>query len=1085
MKRLSLLLALMLPVIMAGAQEKPYKAYVVSNAHFDTQWNWTIQTSIDEYLYNTMVQNFYLFEQFPNYVFNFEGAVKYSWMKEYYPDLYEKVKQYVAQDRWQLSGSTWDANDPNLPSPESFLRNILLGQEFFKQEFGKVSKDIFLPDCFGFGITLPTIASHAGLIGFSTQKLEWRTNPFFPDGKKVPFNFGLWEGLDGSRIMGALNAKGYTKRWNATDDVSNDKEMLQLAQEGPDNTVYRYYGTGDTGGSPTVGSVAALEKSLKGDGPLKIIMAGSDEMYEDYYPFDKHPNLPVYKGELLQDVHATGVYTSQAAMKLFNRRNEQLADAAERAAVVADWFGGLEYPFQTLQEAWKRFIFHQFHDDLTGTSLPEVYQFSWNDEVISQTQFADVLATASAAVSRALNTNVKGTPVMVYNPTGYTRTDVVKAQIPFAQAPKGVAVYAPNGKAVPAQLLSYEEGVATVLFTASVAPVSFNVYDVRPGTPKKASQLKASGNTLENSVYKITLDNNGDIASLYDKRYGKEVVANGKAIRLAVFGDNKSERWPAWEIIKTVMDKEPSPITKNVKISVQENGPLRATLRVERTDGPSTFVQYISLTQGASDDCIIIDNEIDWKSKATLLKAEFPLSFSNPNATYDLGVGYVERCNNEINKYEVPAQQWAGITAADGSYGLSIMNNCKYGWDKPTDNTIRLTLLHTPSTARGYAYQDQQDLGQHRFTYALVGHKGNHIDGQVAAKAEALNQPLLPFVAPKHVGSLGRSYSFVQPSTTQMGLKAVKRAQDGNSYVVRIYELEGKPLDAALNFGGEIESAQELNGVEEVVGKADFSGKKLMVKSTPFQIKTYSVKLKKAPVAVAPVQSQFVELPYNAQAYTVDAFRNAVRFEMRRPAQGGGQSRATQGGTYAAELIPEIITAKGISFKTGEVFDNHIMRCLGDTIALPEGHGATKLYLLAASSDTNRITTFRVDDKSFTVKVPYYSGRYAQWGRYNFCDGYTVDVPLAYIGSHRHLPNKNESHTFTYMYIIDLDIAPGAKYLYLPANYNIAIFAATLANDQNAQVSPAAEFRALPVPTIQVPYDASEPPAIPRNYMRR
>ena len=310
MKKALTVLSLMLLFSLAAiGQQKEYKAYVVSNAHFDTQWNWTVQTSISQYLKNTMVQNIWLLDNYPEYVFNFEGGIKYAWMKEYDPEYYDKVKEYVLNGRWHITGSSWDATDANLPSTESFLRSIMLGQLYYKHEFGPqfMGKDIFLPDCFGFGYTLPTLASHAGLIGFSTQKLQWRVNPFFPDGKKVPFPIGLWQGVDGSRIMVALDAKSYGKRWEGTEDISYDAEMIEMAKTSSiPGVTYRYYGTGDTGGSPSIGSVQAVQKGVHGNGPIKIISATSTQLFEEYLPFANHPELPVYDGELLQDVHGSG-----------------------------------------------------------------------------------------------------------------------------------------------------------------------------------------------------------------------------------------------------------------------------------------------------------------------------------------------------------------------------------------------------------------------------------------------------------------------------------------------------------------------------------------------------------------------------------------------------------------------------------------------------------------------------------------------------------------------------------------------------------------------------------------------------------
>ena len=479
MKKRTILLALLFAAtgLSPLQAQKKYKAYIVSNSHLDTQWNWDVQTTIDEYLKHTLVRNFYLFQHYPNYVFNFEGGVKYNWMKEYYPLEYELVKKYIKEGRWHISGSSWDANDTNVPSPESFFRNILLGQQFYKQEFGVKSTDIFLPDCFGFSYTLPTIAAHCGLIGFSTQKLQWRHHNMH--GKsKMPFNIGLWQGVDGSRIMAALNGKNYVHEWNGG-DISQDNDLKNTAKNGANNTAYRYYGAGDRGGSANINSVVSIEKGVKGSGEVEIISATSDQLYKDYLPFDNHPELPVYDGELLMDIHATGCYTSQAAMKLYNRRNEQLGDAAERISVMADYIDGASYPANTLTDAWRRFIWHQFHDDLTGTSLPQAYTYSWNDELISQTQFNDIIRTGVGSLASCLDTRVKGTALIVYNAMAAQRKELAEAYINISKEPAGVQVFDANGKEVPAQLLNWENGKAHIAFSASVAPLSCSVYDVR------------------------------------------------------------------------------------------------------------------------------------------------------------------------------------------------------------------------------------------------------------------------------------------------------------------------------------------------------------------------------------------------------------------------------------------------------------------------------------------------------------------------------------------------------------------------------------------------------------------------------
>jgi len=1048
MKKILILCGVLCVFAQGLHAQKEYKAYMISNAHFDSQWNWDVQTSIDVYIRNTMVQNFWLLERYPDYVFNFEGGVKYSWMKEYYPEMYGQVKEWIRRGRWNVCGSTWDATDPNIPSPESFFRNILLGQQFYREEFGVRSNDIFLPDCFGFGYTLPTIAAHAGLIGFSTQKLQWRKHPFYGEAK-VPFSIGLWQGIDGSRLMAALNANDYNTRWDGR-DMSRDEGIIALAKGGVNNTAYRYYGVGDRGGSPTIPTLVSLEKGVHGDGPLEVVSARAGQMYEDYYPFDKHPELPVYDGELLMDVHATGCYTSQAAMKRFNRRNEQLADAAERASVMAHWLGAAAYPAEELRTEWRRFIWHQFHDDLTGTSIPRAYTFSWNDELIAQDKFANLAASASGGVSRALDTRVKGIPVVVYNPVAEIRREVVEAEVAAASQPRAVSVWSPRGERVPAQLLGYRDGKARIAFAAEVGAVGYAVYDLCMQGAAVRSSLKATPNSLENRIYKLTLDANGDIASVLDKRSGRELVQDGKAFRLAMFTENKSTDWPAWEIWKETIDRAPEAVADDVVISVAEQGPLRATLKVSRRHGKSTFVQYISLTEGAADDRIDIRNEVDWQSENALLKAEFPMSVSNPEAAYDLGLGYIRRGNNTPTAYEVYAQQWADLTDRDGAYGVAVMNDCKYGWDKPDDHTLRLTLLHTPTPGRHYKYQSRQDIGRHVFTYSIVGHTGDPVAGRIASKAESLNQPLAAYAAPKHAGRLGREFSFLSVSTPQLAVKALKQAEDGSGYVLRLNEMSGKPLEQGeIRFAAPIEAAYVLNGVEERQAEARFEGNRLIVSSGRFAPSTYLVKLRTSDIRLNAPSSLSVDLPCNDCAFTVDAFNR----------QGNLDGK---GNSYAAELVPEEIVSEGVVFKvSNDVERKNVVKCDGQRIVLPQGNYG-RVYLLAASLDGDRDAEFAVDGKSFRCPVPCYSGFFGQWG-HDGGEGFVKNGDLAYVGTHRHSADHgNESYVFTYMYKIGLPVEAGAKELTLPKDRNVVVFAVTMSDNQNDNLPPLNEIRALP-----------------------
>lgn len=1034
MKKILLIASFCLGSIFLQAQQAASKAYMVSNAHLDTQWNWDVVTSIDQYVKNTLYQNLFLLKKYPNYIFNFEGGIKYYWMKEYYPEKYEELKKRIKEGRWHIAGSSWDATDAIVPSTESAIRNILLGQTFYRKEFDSEGTDIFLPDCFGFPWTLPTIAAHCSLIGFSSQKLAWRYNPFY-GGERLPFTIGLWKGVDGSQIMFTHNYD-YTEKWT-DEDLSDNEQLKCLVKNTSLNMVNRYYGTGDTGGSPTLESVRAVERGIKGQGPVQIISATSDQIFKDFQPYSQHRELPVFSGELLMDVHGTGCYTSQAAMKLYNRQNEKLGDAAERAAVTADWLGTVCYPTKDLTNAWRRFIYHQFHDDLTGTSIPKAYEYSWNDELISLKQFSDIITSSVSGVASQLDTKVKGKPIVIYNPNGFSVDEIVDIKV---DSNKGYSLYDQNGRKVKTQMIKASDGTFRIIASAKVLANSYTVYDLRSGNTKYHS-VNQMVSEFENSIYKIKFDVNGDICSIYDKRYKKELVAEGKVIRLAMFTENRSYAWPAWEITKETIDKKPISITEDVKISLVEDGPLRQSVCVEKIYDKSVFKQYIRLNEGAHADRIDFDNEVFWQSTNSLLKAEFPLSFACKEATYDLGLGSIRRGNNTVTAYEVYAHEWADLTATDESYGVSIMNDSKYGWDKPADNVIRLTLLHTPETNGGFSYQNKQDFGYHEFSFSITGHIGSLDKSEISEMASSYNRPLMSFLSEKHSGNLGREFSFLSCDNKNVLIKALKKAEATDEYVVRVYETSGTGQQKAqIHFAGQILEAYVADGTEKNIRKAEFKGKSLYVDISPYSVCTYKVVLDKKKPLLKSIYEE-LSLPYDKKCFSWNEFRHEANF-------AGGYS-------YAAELLPDsLLISAGIPFHLGEKEINNGMSCKGQTIMIPTDNDYNKLYLLAASSDQDNSVEFNIGGHLQKTYIPYYSGFMGQWGHTGHTKGFLKDGNIAYVGTHRHSPSGDGIYEFTYMFRIVLDIPKGVSEIKFPDMPGVVIFAATLAKECCSGVKP-------------------------------
>ena len=613
----------------------------------------------------------------------------------------------------------------------------------------------------------------------------------------------------------------------------------------------------------------------------------------------------------------------------------------------------------------------------------------------------------------------------------------MEAEVPLDARAKGVAVYAPSGRRVAAQILSREGDRARILFAADVKAAGYAVYDVRPASGvAKSSALKASERTLENRIYRVELDANGDIRSIRDKHAGRELVAEGKAFRMAVFEGNPSNRYPAWEIMKETMDKPGRPIDGDVRISIAEQGPVRATLKVERSYGPSKFVQYVSLTDGGDDDRIDVRNTVDWSSRDVLLKAEFPCAVANAKAAYDLGLGFIERGNNTETAYEVPAQKWVDLTDADGSYGVTILNDCKYGWDKPADNTLRLTLLHTPSTEKRYAHQRTLDHGVHHYTYSIVGHTGARTEDALVA-GEALNMPLVAFVAPKHAGHLGRTFSMLAASTPQIGVRALKAAEDGDGYIVRCYETTGNPVEnARITFPAQILSAEECNGIEERIGDAAFEGRSLVVSAGKFAPKTYRVRLAEPAVrSTLAIDNAPVKLDYDITAYTTDEFFTYYTIDKAL-------------GSFAAELIPATVECDGVTFAMGEANTDDAVLCNGQTVALPADRTYTKLYVLASAVEEPRTAEFRVGDRTYEAEVPLWKGFYGQWGWYGNSEGFMQRAKIGYLGTHRHQTDLgNVPYGFSYMYLLTFDIPEGATTVTLPRDKKVLVYAMTASNN--------------------------------------
>jgi alpha-mannosidase len=570
--------------------------------------------------------------------------------------------------------------------------------------------------------------------------------------------------------------------------------------------------------------------------------------------------------------------------------------------------GSFSYPADTIKHGWWLTLAQQFHDVVTGTSIPTVYSnyaIPAEDSAYGWFNYALGLAVntiANNASGQFLNTTVSEAgriPLVLVNPLSVSRTDVVETSVNFGTAaPAGVKVYDPAGNEVPAQIDSAVGQNVAIVFVASVPATSYSVYEVKPMTaanpadPSLAVSAAATGSTISNDYYTVSVNATGDISSVVAKKLPGTPNLLSAPSRYELRTDVGTS-FPAWELrYQDIMAAPTGVVDQQVAMSVFENGPARVSLKVTRSKNNSIYTHIISLASGAAGARLDIDNTVYWQTTGTLLKVSFPMSFANPKATWDLGIGTIQRGNilaqGADTLYEVPGHEWADMTSPDGTYGLSILNNCKYGWGKPNNNTLNLTLIHSPSPAGNYQ-GDQSSIpivGNHRFKYSYYAHTGDWTTGTIA-QGQQLNQPIYVVQTQPAAGAFGKVISLVRTDTSQVNIMAIKKAEKSSNYVVRVRETMGKPIqNTKLTFpANAITSAVELNGAEDTLQGTQFSvsGNALTFSLNKYQPRAFSVKLG-PPVAINQKFSDLMQpKPSDVTLTVVLASCKSMRTEIKVP----------------------------------------------------------------------------------------------------------------------------------------------------------------------------------------------------------
>ena len=1015
------------PVAARDLEREP-TLFLVYTVHLDTQWRWTVRDTIRDFIPATLEGNFELFADHPARILSFEGAFRYRLIEEYYPEDFARLKEWVDAGNWRPAGTMLDSPDVNCVAPESLLRHILYARRYFEGRFGDSSRDLFLPDCFGFGHAVPSIAAHCGLLGFSAQKFgNWGGDT------ELPFHVGRWLGPDGEGVVAALRPEGYGE--GLQEDLSQAERWLerierQRAASGL-AVAFMYVGLGDRGGRLGEDSLAWIERSVAGDGPLRVVQTASDTLFRTLEP-EQVARLPRHQGELLLPTHGTGCWTSQAAAKHWNRACELTADTAERAAAIADWLGVMTYPAEALRDAWRRFLWHQMHDDLTGTSIPEAYRYTWNDQLIARNCFDTVLADAGRAVGEHLDTRGTGLPVVLFNPLAHPRCDLVEAMLDWPEAPLAIEARGPDGERLPVQIVERTAGRLRVVFAPPLPALGFTVWRFCPATePDPATDLEVTGDRIANRHFELTLAD-GWIAGLRDRASGEELLAAPLALELL---RDRSTRWPAWEIHHRDVAAEPTPVGGKPRLEILEAGPVRATVEITRTFAGSTYRQRVRLGAGATGRRIELDYTIDWGSRGRLLKLALRQPAGSGQATYGLGCGTIRRGVNTPDKYEVP-----GLWAAHYEGGVALLAERHAGWDRPDAGTLRLSLLRSPGVGRKFRHQGPQDHGTHRLRCALARHTDTQTSEDHAA---AFAQPPVAWQAARHPGALGRAVALLElgPGAT---LRALKKPEEGPGLVARVQESGGHRHGAlTVNCRRPIARACFLDGCEAPLPVSrtapEVDGERLRLELTPSALRTLRLEVE-APAPGDPATYAPLALPFDRRL-------TSAQGEPLAPPEAGPPS------TLPAELWPDRLQAGAVPFELGPADAGNALICGGQTITWPEA--GRRLWLLAASLDRPRRALFTVGRREVAVRIDHWSGiigrfkgwrrglRHLQWARPG--GGFVRSDTLGWVATHRHdAQGADLPYEFGYLFRYEITLRPGDRVLRLPELPEVVLFAATV-----------------------------------------
>ncbi|MFP3986110.1 glycoside hydrolase family 38 C-terminal domain-containing protein [Streptomyces sp. E11-3] len=767
-------------VLAAPAHASAHRISAVGHAHIDSAWLWPLRETVRK-VARTSANMVNLMDDHPELVFAMSQAQQLAWIKEHRPEVFEKVKKKISGGQFVPVGGMWVESDTNMVGGEAMARQFLYGKKFFLDEFGIETKEVWLPDSFGYTAAMPQIVKLAGNTWFLTQKISWSQV------NKFPHHTFWWEGIDGTRVF---------THFPPIDTYNADLGGEQLAhaarnyqEKGRGTRSLAPFGWGDGGGGPTREHLARAQRTRDLEGSPRVEIERPDAFFTKAHA--EYEDAPVWQGELYLELHR-GTYTSQAKTKQGNRHSESLLREAELwAATAAVRVPGYTYPQADLERIWKTVLLHQFHDILPGSSIAWVHREARETYARVRDELTALITTAQRSLAGEGDTEV------VFNAAPHTRGGI------------------PGGGAAPAAAREAAQ-------------------------PVTVAQRPGGGFVLDNGLLRVEIDERGLITSAYDIAAQREAIAPGQAGGLLQIHPDFPNMWDAWDIDAFYRHNVTDLVDVDALTLAEPGGEGPATVRVTRAFGNSAVEQTFTLRPGAK--VLDLDTEVDWHETEKFLKAAFPLDVKADRSAAETQFGHVYRATHtntswEAAKFEICAHRW--IQVEEPGWGTAVVNDSTYGHDVTRDmrtdggqtTTVRLSLLRAPR------YPDPEtDQGRHHLRYALApgaaivdavreGHRINLPERTVTGAAARTVEPLLSC------------------STDAIVIEAVKLAEDGSGdVVVRLYESAGARSTGTLTAGFALAAAIETDLLERpLADAADYpvtDGRQVDLALRPFQILT-------------------------------------------------------------------------------------------------------------------------------------------------------------------------------------------------------------------------------------------------------